>query len=165
VTTFGGDLAGNLDLKRTVGLQHLIPPCEGYYVLPLKIQGSQPKDTKSNIPSHLFQTPHLFHRPAEAQLTEVRNFWPHKRQAKDYTYVSEIADFSDWNCNDDFFTYMRERFVLDEVENYSKRSMHFDMNELVRLAASFVGTRACVNVEKCADCMYNKAFVLTMDDG
>jgi hypothetical protein len=39
------------------------------------------------------------------------------------------------------------------------------VNELARLAASSVGARACVNVEKCADGTYNKTFVLTMDDG
>ena len=79
--------------------------------------------------------------------------------------MSEIANFSDSNRDDDFFKYTRERFVLDEANNTSTRSIRFDMNELARLAASSVGARACVNVEKCADGMYNKAFVLTMDDG
>ncbi|WEW61565.1 hypothetical protein PRK78_007056 [Emydomyces testavorans] len=39
------------------------------------------------------------------------------------------------------------------------------MNELVRIAAESVGAKVCVAVEKCPDGMYNKSFVLTMDDG
>lgn len=54
---------------------------------------------------------------------------------------------------------------MDEADNTSKRSVRFDVNELSHLVASSVGARACVNVEKCADGMYNKAFVFTMDDG
>lgn len=49
---------------------------------------------------------------------------------------------------------------MDEADNTSKRSVRFDMNELAHLAASSIGARACVNV----DGMYNKAFVLTIDD-
>lgn len=39
------------------------------------------------------------------------------------------------------------------------------MNELARIAAETVGAKVCVAVEKCPDGMYNKNFVLTMDDG
>ncbi|EFR05490.1 hypothetical protein MGYG_08505 [Nannizzia gypsea CBS 118893] len=39
------------------------------------------------------------------------------------------------------------------------------MNELIRIAAQSVGAETCVNVHKCPDGMYNKCFVLTMDDG
>ena len=39
------------------------------------------------------------------------------------------------------------------------------MNELARLAVKSVGSQCCVNVEKYPDGMYNKSFLLTMDDG
>ncbi|KAI1919585.1 hypothetical protein LOZ65_004348 [Ophidiomyces ophidiicola] len=71
----------------------------------------------------------------------------------------------DWNANDSFFDYTRGRFVVDEAEQMKQRHVRFDMNELARIAAKSVGARHCTNVEKCADGLYNKAFVFTMDDG
>lgn len=47
----------------------------------------------------------------------------------------------------------------------ARRHIKFDMNELVRIAAESVGAKVCVTVEKCPDGMYNKTFVLTMDNG
>ncbi|RMD43677.1 hypothetical protein DV735_g1481, partial [Chaetothyriales sp. CBS 134920] len=38
------------------------------------------------------------------------------------------------------------------------------MNELVRVAARSIGATDCVSVRKCPDGMYNKCFILTMDD-
>ncbi|KAI1957913.1 hypothetical protein LOZ58_005386 [Ophidiomyces ophidiicola] len=70
-----------------------------------------------------------------------------------------------WNANDSFFDYTRGRFVVDEAEQMKQRHVRFDMNELARIAAKSVGARHCTNVEKCADGLYNKAFVFTMDDG
>ena len=39
------------------------------------------------------------------------------------------------------------------------------MNELVRIAAKSVDAARCIDIEKCPDGFYNKAFVFTMDDG
>ncbi|EHL02350.1 hypothetical protein M7I_1604 [Glarea lozoyensis 74030] len=39
------------------------------------------------------------------------------------------------------------------------------MNELARIAAEVVGSKHCVNVQKYPDGMYNKAFLLTMENG
>jgi hypothetical protein len=47
----------------------------------------------------------------------------------------------------------------------SQRNVRFNVNELARLAAEAVGTNSCVSVEKYPDGMYNKAMLLTMDNG
>ncbi|KAK2733427.1 hypothetical protein FQN57_002123 [Myotisia sp. PD_48] len=70
-----------------------------------------------------------------------------------------------WNACEDFFSFTRGHFVLDEVDQMARRHIRFNMNELVHIAAESVGAKSCVDVEKCPDGMYNKSFVLTMDDG
>ncbi|TVY45440.1 Altered inheritance of mitochondria protein, mitochondrial [Lachnellula subtilissima] len=47
----------------------------------------------------------------------------------------------------------------------SQRYVRFNVNELARLAAEAVGAKICVSVEKYPDGMYNKAMLLTMDNG
>lgn len=47
----------------------------------------------------------------------------------------------------------------------AQRYVRFNMNELARVAAETVGAAECINIEKCPDGMYNKAFLLTMDNG
>jgi hypothetical protein len=39
------------------------------------------------------------------------------------------------------------------------------VNELARVAADAIGARTCVGVEKYPDGQYNRAMLLTMDDG
>lgn len=68
-----------------------------------------------------------------------------------------------WNQNAEWFHFTRGRFVCDETEQMARRHAKFDINELCKVAGDAVG-KQCVNVEKCADGMYNKAFLLTMDD-
>lgn len=46
-----------------------------------------------------------------------------------------------------------------------RRRVRFDIKALGSAAAKAVGAQKCVRVEKCTDGMFNKAFVLTMDDG
>lgn len=43
--------------------------------------------------------------------------------------------------------------------------MKFNVNELARVAAQATGARHCIDVEKFADGMHNKALLLTMDNG
>lgn len=69
----------------------------------------------------------------------------------------------DWNQHADFFRYTRARFVSKEAGQMAQRYLQFDMNELCKIAEDAVGKR-CTNVEKFADGLYNKAFLLTMDD-
>ena len=72
---------------------------------------------------------------------------------------------ADWNAQADFFRYTRGRFTTDEKHNLECRNVKFDMNQLARIAASSVGAKECVAIEKCADGMYNKAYSMTMDNG
>ena len=72
---------------------------------------------------------------------------------------------ADWNGSDEFFTFTRGRFVVDEKDQMERRHIRFDMNELAVIAARSVGSRGCVSIQKCPDGMYNKCFVLEMDDG
>lgn len=65
---------------------------------------------------------------------------------------------------DEFFTFSRGRFVINEAENVRKRRVRFDMNEFARVAATAIGSRECVHIEKCPDGMYNKSYLFTMDD-
>lgn len=78
--------------------------------------------------------------------------------------ASRLQKHSDWNHHADFFNFTRGRFVCNEKEELARRHVTFDMNELCKVAGASLG-RTCVNVEKCADGMYNKAFFLTMDNG
>ncbi|OAL75302.1 hypothetical protein A7D00_0901 [Trichophyton violaceum] len=71
----------------------------------------------------------------------------------------------DWNSTESFFNYTRGRFVVNEAEEMRQRHVRFDMNELARLAANTVGAKEVVNIEKCADGHFNKAFVFTFEDG
>lgn len=72
---------------------------------------------------------------------------------------------ADWNSHDEFFKFTRGRFVVDEAENLRKREIRFDLNELVRVAADSVGAAQCISIKKYPDGMFNKAFLMTMDDG
>lgn len=71
----------------------------------------------------------------------------------------------DWNKLDEFFAFTRGRFVAEEKAQMKRRHVRFNMNELVLVAARSVGAGGCVSVQKYPDGMYNKCFVLTMDDG
>jgi len=71
----------------------------------------------------------------------------------------------DLKYNDACFNFTRGRFVVDEAFEMSQRHVRFDVNELARIAAEAVGANVCVRIEKYPDGMYNKAMLLTMDDG
>ncbi|WEW59250.1 hypothetical protein PRK78_004719 [Emydomyces testavorans] len=47
----------------------------------------------------------------------------------------------------------------------SQRSRRFDVQKLVSIAAASVGANSCLRVEKFPDGMYDKAFLLPMDNG
>lgn len=74
-------------------------------------------------------------------------------------------DHHDWNENQDFFRYTAGRFLFDETNQMACRHVKFDMNALVRIAASSIASRSCVAVRKLSEGQYNKAFLLTTDDG
>lgn len=74
-------------------------------------------------------------------------------------------DCHDWNQDQDFFRYTAGRFLFEEKNQMACRYVKFDMNELVHIAASSVASRSCVAICKLPEGQYNKAFLLTMDDG
>ncbi|KAL8840496.1 MAG: hypothetical protein Q9176_003822 [Flavoplaca citrina] len=67
--------------------------------------------------------------------------------------------------NEDYFRFTRGRFVSNEQNEISQRYVRFNLHELARLAAKAVGSKSCVGIEKYPDGMYNKALLLTMEDG
>jgi hypothetical protein len=71
----------------------------------------------------------------------------------------------DLQYSDNLFDFTRGRFVVDEAFEMSQRYVQFNVNELARVAAEVVGPNNCVSVEKYSDGMYNKAMLLTMDNG
>ncbi|TVY34687.1 Altered inheritance of mitochondria protein, mitochondrial [Lachnellula occidentalis] len=72
---------------------------------------------------------------------------------------------TDWNKNEEFFNFTRGRYVCNETVEVALRQVRFDMNELARIAARAIGSQRCVTVEKYPDGTFNKAFLMTMEDG
>ena len=70
-----------------------------------------------------------------------------------------------WQGNDAFFRFTRGRFVSNEEFEMSQRCVHFNMDKLAQIAASTIGSRCCVAIEKYPDGQYAKAFLMTMEDG
>lgn len=98
---------------------------------------------------------------------------PSARQASHTTRLNECAKSEssyrpaqpDDVHNEKYFSFTRGRFVSSEQHEMSQRYVRFDLHELARLAAEAVGSKSCVGIEKYPDGMYNKALLLTMDDG
>ncbi|OAT11687.1 hypothetical protein BDBG_17550 [Blastomyces gilchristii SLH14081] len=63
------------------------------------------------------------------------------------------------------FEYTRGRFLLDEDKQLARRRVQFSLDGLASVAATSVGANRCVDIEKCPDGLYNKAYLLTMDNG
>ena len=55
--------------------------------------------------------------------------------------------------------------MIEEAENLRKREIRFDMNRLACVAADAVGAGQCISVKKYPDGMFNKAFLMKMDNG
>ncbi|EAS29975.3 uncharacterized protein CIMG_13175 [Coccidioides immitis RS] len=47
----------------------------------------------------------------------------------------------------------------------SRRHVQFNVNELAQVAARPVGANCWTNIKRCADGMFNKAYIFTLDDG
>jgi hypothetical protein len=86
----------------------------------------------------------------------------HSHLRPDSTYHSSI---SDWNSNDDFFNFTRGRFIVDEAANLRKREIRFDLERLASVAADSVGAARCISIKKYPDGMFNKALLMSMEDG
>lgn len=53
---------------------------------------------------------------------------------------------------------------MDEAENLRKREIKFDLNRLARVAVDSVRAARCIAIKKYPDGMFNKAFLISMDD-
>lgn len=81
---------------------------------------------------------------------------------RDSTYHSSV---SDWNSNDEFFKFTRGRFIVDEAENLRRREIRFDLSKLAEVAADSVCAAQSISIKKYPDGMFNKTFLLSMDNG
>ncbi|TVY15392.1 Altered inheritance of mitochondria protein 9 [Lachnellula arida] len=63
----------------------------------------------------------------------------------------------DLNQYDEWFAFTRGRFLCDEAKEISRRHVTFDMKA--------AGSKHCVHVQKFPDGMFNKVFLMTMEDG
>lgn len=75
------------------------------------------------------------------------------------------SSVSDWNSNDEFFKLTRGRFIVDGAENLQRREIKLDLNRLARVAADSVGAAQCISIKKYPDGMFNKALLMSMDNG
>ncbi|KAH5006440.1 hypothetical protein HBI81_197980 [Parastagonospora nodorum] len=75
------------------------------------------------------------------------------------------SSLSDLQHGQDLFNYTRGRFVHNDEHEMSRRHVRFNVNELARCVAEAVGAKACMNISKYLDGMYNKSMLLTMNDG
>jgi hypothetical protein len=108
-----------------------------------------------------------FQRPVLARLSSSA---PKSNVAKGGGLISYLNKMyglheADWNRERDLFQFTRGRFVYDESENLTRRRIQFNMNNLADIAARTIGATRCDKIEKCPDGLYNKAYILTMDNG
>ncbi|KAI2715813.1 hypothetical protein CBS147354_7196 [Penicillium roqueforti] len=76
-----------------------------------------------------------------------------------------LYSHSDWNSDDEFFKFTRSRFLVDEAENLRRREIKFNLNRLASVAADSIGAAQCISIIKYPDGMFNKTFLMTMEDG
>ncbi|EEP77649.1 predicted protein [Uncinocarpus reesii 1704] len=57
------------------------------------------------------------------------------------------------------------RWLWGERQQLAARHVPFDLAKLLALAATAVGSKSCVRIEKISEGQYNKVFSLTMNDG
>jgi len=60
---------------------------------------------------------------------------------------------------------MRGRFIVDGAENLQRREIKFDLNRPARVAADSVGAAQCISIKKYPDGMFNKALLMSMNNG
>ena len=96
---------------------------------------------------------------------KIRDAARSRREASSSAFPKSSPTSHDWNKDQDFFRYTGGRFLFDEIKQLACRYVQFDMNELVHIAASSIASRSCMAVHKLPEGQYNKAFLLTMDDG
>lgn len=63
------------------------------------------------------------------------------------------------------YNYSAGRWLWNEKSQLARRRREFNVTELVHAAAPAVGSRSCIKLIKLSEGTFNKAFLLTMDDG
>ena len=93
--------------------------------------------------------------------------WPFCHQSSHKSPICELKNgiYQRDHCHEDFFNFTRGRFVRNEQQEMAQRSVRFNVRELGRLTATVVGSESCISIEKYPDGMYNKALLMTMNDG
>ena len=66
---------------------------------------------------------------------------------------------------DSFYRYTSGRWLWDKPAQLSRPFVPFNMAELARIAARSIGASSCVEIKKVPEGNFNKAFLLTMNDG
>ncbi|KAJ5374541.1 phosphotransferase enzyme family protein [Penicillium concentricum] len=67
-------------------------------------------------------------------------------------------------CQNELFP-VRGRFIVDEAGNLRSREIKFNLNKLARVAADSVSGAKFISIKKYPDGMFNKANLMTMEDG
>ncbi|KAL3425182.1 hypothetical protein PVAG01_04463 [Phlyctema vagabunda] len=104
----------------------------------------------------------FFERKCRSNVSYVRTMSTEKSKLSSQSPPTSCPNLQ---YKDDLFNFTRGRFVVDEEFEMSQRHVNFNVYELARLAAEAVGASQCVSIEKYPDGMYNKAMLLTMDNG
>ena len=122
------------------------------------------------LPSKLFQC-RYDHVAIDGERTKVvAKILMHRPFCNQISYKSPTCKLKNGicqrdHCYENFFDFTRGRFVRNERQEMAQRSVRFNMRELGRLAATVMGSEACISIEKYPDGMYNKALLMTMNDG
>ncbi|PLB50315.1 hypothetical protein P170DRAFT_380891 [Aspergillus steynii IBT 23096] len=67
---------------------------------------------------------------------------------------------------EDLYAYSAQRWIWNEAQQLRSRYVSFDLNALIRIAEKAAGNNAvCINVSKLPEGNFNKAFLVTMQDG
>lgn len=107
-----------------------------------------------------------------ATATAAKNF-PKEKHAEIFPQYSPYLDVfdsqthrhTDQTYNEDLFNFTRGRFVCHEEYELAQRHVRFNVEELAHIAAESIDAESCVRVEKYPEGLYNKAMLLTMNDG
>jgi len=81
------------------------------------------------------------------------------------TQTGTASDIESLLHVNEYFEFTRARFLVNEAHELSIRRVKFHIEELARVAAQSVDASRCVRISKYPDGLYNKAMLLTMDNG
>ncbi|CAG8331179.1 unnamed protein product [Penicillium nalgiovense] len=109
------------------------------------------------------------HRPICPRLTGVQFLFMNLSRTFQTTVHRKgpmMKDTKVHTCaQDDLFRYTSGRWLINEEHQLKQRYVKFDINNLCSQAASLFGPETkCVQIVK-LEGNFNKAFILTMDDG